>query len=217
MSTTIIEILVSFSIVSFCFCPIHYYSQGLIRYVQSVSGDVGGQIGLFVGASVLTIAHLLEYVFEELVRLARKVRRKRNERVLNQKKIYELAKPEQLMDKSRARLDPRQTFPASRHSDRRAVCAPMPTGRPRYDPTLFGAFCRGELRINGSFHDSPPRYSNARRPRAKSASRNCNTTMPTTTTTKKKNKSHKKRHDPPDYSQNNGAVPNYAEFRSTLV
>lgn len=32
--------------------------------MSSFSGDIGGQMGLFIGASILTILEILDYVYE---------------------------------------------------------------------------------------------------------------------------------------------------------
>ncbi|XP_074653092.1 acid-sensing ion channel 2-like isoform X2 [Tubulanus polymorphus] len=48
--------------------------QFVVYPSESLFGDIGGQFGLFVGASVLTIAHFLEYLFDEIGILLRRLR-----------------------------------------------------------------------------------------------------------------------------------------------
>ncbi|XP_064644647.1 acid-sensing ion channel 2-like [Lineus longissimus] len=51
---------------------------------EALFGDVGGQIGLFIGASVLTLAHLAEFIIDELLILWKKMR---NQRLLRMAEI----------------------------------------------------------------------------------------------------------------------------------
>jgi len=46
--------------------PLRAFTPGVkaIRVLFSLLGDIGGQMGLFIGASILTILELFDYIYE---------------------------------------------------------------------------------------------------------------------------------------------------------